>query len=105
MARQNKSKNSRLDFLPNRANKYAIRRFTVGTASILIGSILFLGTNQNEAKAAEASSTSDQVGATAGQGEASTNNAVETGTGEVPENNTEEATKQSAGEALESNTE
>ncbi|WP_241519752.1 YSIRK-type signal peptide-containing protein, partial [Staphylococcus felis] len=26
-----------MDFLPNRANQYAIRRFTVGTASILIG--------------------------------------------------------------------
>ncbi|REH90366.1 hypothetical protein DOS68_06040, partial [Staphylococcus felis] len=32
-----KTTKSRMDFLPNRANQYAIRRFTVGTASILIG--------------------------------------------------------------------
>lgn len=27
----------RMDFLPNKMNKYSIRRFTVGTASILVG--------------------------------------------------------------------
>ncbi|PTJ11422.1 lectin-like domain-containing protein [Staphylococcus simulans] len=42
----------RLDFLPNLRNRYSIRRFTVGTASILIGSLLFLG-HSGEAKAAE----------------------------------------------------
>ncbi|WP_412519850.1 lectin-like domain-containing protein [Staphylococcus simulans] len=42
----------KLDFLPNLRNRYSIRRFTVGTASILIGSLLFLGHN-GEAKAAE----------------------------------------------------
>uniref|UniRef100_UPI0015CEFC7C YSIRK-type signal peptide-containing protein n=1 Tax=Nosocomiicoccus ampullae TaxID=489910 RepID=UPI0015CEFC7C len=40
----------RMDFLPNRLNKYSIRKFTVGTASILIGSLVFLG---HDAKAAE----------------------------------------------------
>ncbi|UEX90156.1 SdrD B-like domain-containing protein [Staphylococcus ratti] len=39
-------------FLPNRQNKYSIRKFTVGTASILLGSLLLLGTH-DEAKAAE----------------------------------------------------
>ncbi|MGV3213739.1 lectin-like domain-containing protein [Staphylococcus simulans] len=42
----------KLDFLPNLRNRYSIRRFTVGTASILIGSLLFLG-HSGEAKAAE----------------------------------------------------
>lgn len=31
-----KKSNKRLDFLPNRQNKYSIRKFTVGTASILV---------------------------------------------------------------------
>ncbi|REI28098.1 hypothetical protein DOS79_06980, partial [Staphylococcus felis] len=33
----------RLDFLPNKNNKYSIRKFTIGTASILIGSTLVFG--------------------------------------------------------------
>ncbi|HHW7840620.1 TPA: lectin-like domain-containing protein [Staphylococcus aureus] len=44
--------NKRVDFLSNRLNKYSIRKFTVGTASILIGSLMYLGTQQ-EAEAAE----------------------------------------------------
>lgn len=48
----------KLDFLPNLRNRYSIRRFTVGTAYILIGSLLFLGHN-GEAKAAE--STNDNT--------------------------------------------
>ncbi|WP_371440750.1 YSIRK-type signal peptide-containing protein, partial [Nosocomiicoccus sp. HMSC067E10] len=46
----------KLDFLPNRLNKYSIRKFTVGTASILIGSLVFLG---HDAKAAEDETASD----------------------------------------------
>ncbi|WP_168162126.1 Ig-like domain-containing protein, partial [Nosocomiicoccus sp. HMSC067E10] len=45
----------KLDFLPNKLNKYSIRKFTVGTASILIGSLIFLG---NDASAAEANDNS-----------------------------------------------
>ncbi|WP_213407669.1 YSIRK-type signal peptide-containing protein, partial [Staphylococcus pettenkoferi] len=30
-------------FLPNKLNKYAIRKFTVGTASLLIGTTLVFG--------------------------------------------------------------
>ena len=44
----------KLDFLPNLKNKYSIRKFTVGTASILLGTLLFLG--QNDAQAAEETS-------------------------------------------------
>ena len=36
-----KKNNKRLDFLPNIQNKYSIRKFTVGTASILVSSLLF----------------------------------------------------------------
>ncbi|WP_271399498.1 Ig-like domain-containing protein [Staphylococcus nepalensis] len=39
-------------FLPNRLNKYAIRKFTVGTASLLIGATLVFGVS-NEAQADE----------------------------------------------------
>ncbi|MDE9830795.1 lectin-like domain-containing protein, partial [Staphylococcus delphini] len=45
-------KPKRLDFLPNKLNKYSIRKFTIGTASILIGSLLYLGI-QNQADASE----------------------------------------------------
>ncbi|WP_341775193.1 SdrD B-like domain-containing protein, partial [Staphylococcus hyicus] len=41
-----------LDFLPNKQNKYAIRKYTVGTTSILLGAFLLLGTD-DEAQAAE----------------------------------------------------
>lgn len=42
----------RHDFLPNKLNKYSIRKYTVGTTSILVGSILFLG-HYAQAQAAE----------------------------------------------------
>ena len=32
--------NKRLDFISNKLNKYSIRKFTVGTASILVGATL-----------------------------------------------------------------
>ena len=53
---RNKKRKGRLDFLPNRQNKYSIRRFTVGTASILIGATLIFGAN-SDAKAAEDTET------------------------------------------------
>ena len=54
--------------IANRNNKYSIRRFTVGTASILIGATLLFGAS-HDAKAAEEDSSSvsvdgkDQAGA------------------------------------------
>ncbi|PNZ30187.1 hypothetical protein CD137_05475, partial [Staphylococcus petrasii] len=48
--------NKKVDFLPNRLNKYSIRKFTVGTASILVGASLVFGVSE-EAHAAE--NTSD----------------------------------------------
>ncbi|EON85347.1 Ser-Asp rich fibrinogen-binding, bone sialoprotein-binding protein [Staphylococcus epidermidis 36-1] len=37
--------------IANKSNKYAIRKFTVGTASIVIGATLLFGLGHNEAKA------------------------------------------------------
>ena len=55
-----KKNNKRLDFLPNIQNKYSIRKFTVGTASILVSSLLFLGISNNAS-----ASTEDPVAETA----------------------------------------
>ncbi|MGV3244917.1 YPDG domain-containing protein [Staphylococcus sp. 11262D007BW] len=53
MRDKKKPSSRRLDFLPNRFNQYSIRKFTVGTASILIGATLIFGINTEDAKAAE----------------------------------------------------
>ncbi|QIH79280.1 YSIRK-type signal peptide-containing protein [Macrococcoides canis] len=44
----------KMNFLANKQNKYSIRKFTVGTTSILIGSLMFLGSEGN-VRAAEVS--------------------------------------------------
>ncbi|EEK11562.1 YSIRK-type signal peptide-containing protein, partial [Staphylococcus hominis] len=49
--------NKKVDFLSNKLNKYSIRKFTVGTASILVGATLIFGSGQEEAKAAESDQT------------------------------------------------
>ena len=43
--------NKRLDFISNKLNKYSIRKFTVGTTSILVGATLIFGHADDEAKA------------------------------------------------------
>lgn len=45
----------------NRKNRYSIRKFTVGTASIIIGATLLFGAGQ-DAKAAEEDGYSQEVG-------------------------------------------
>lgn len=55
-----KRKQKRLDFLPNKQNKYSIRKFTVGTASILVGATLIFGAGHDEAKAAETNQTESE---------------------------------------------
>ncbi|WFF55887.1 YSIRK-type signal peptide-containing protein [Staphylococcus haemolyticus] len=42
--------NKRLDFISNKLNKYSIRKFTVGTASILVGATLIFGHADDESK-------------------------------------------------------
>ncbi|MGW7872683.1 Ig-like domain-containing protein [Staphylococcus xylosus] len=56
-------------FLPNRLNKYSIRKFTVGTASLLIGATLVMGIG-NEAKADELDSITTDDGSAKDKGEA-----------------------------------
>ncbi|MHD0396602.1 Rib/alpha-like domain-containing protein [Staphylococcus simulans] len=51
-------------FLPDRRNKYSIRKFTVGTASILVGASLLFGIETQDAQAAEQSTTSTENAAT-----------------------------------------
>ena len=46
----------KIRLLPNKMNKYSIRRFSVGTASILVGTTLLFGIG-NEAHAAEGDQT------------------------------------------------
>ncbi len=41
--RYEEKRGMKLDFIPNRLNKYSIRKFTVGTASILVGATLLFG--------------------------------------------------------------
>lgn len=45
-----KKPNRRLDFLPNVQNKYSIRKFTVGAASILVGATLIFGQGRKKQK-------------------------------------------------------
>ncbi|MDU0476913.1 Ig-like domain-containing protein [Staphylococcus chromogenes] len=91
-----KKSNKRLDFLPNRQNKYSIRKFTVGTASILVGAILLFGA-QNDAQAEEtpadsASSTTETKALDVSPVEASTVEVAPTAPTETTEATTTEAT-------------
>ncbi|WP_281183368.1 Rib/alpha-like domain-containing protein, partial [Staphylococcus schleiferi] len=54
-------KSRKLDFLPNVNNRYSIRKFTVGTASILLGVTLIFGASNDEAKAAEKEGATENV--------------------------------------------
>ncbi|WP_425255316.1 lectin-like domain-containing protein, partial [Mammaliicoccus sciuri] len=59
MRKKPRSSKGKLDFIPNRLNKYSIRKFTVGTASILVGATLLFGIGE-EAKADEQQNNSVQ---------------------------------------------
>ncbi len=54
-----KQPNRRLDFLPNKQNKYSIRKFTVGTASILVGATFMFGLSHDAQAAEEQTSSTD----------------------------------------------
>ncbi|MFO3719214.1 SdrD B-like domain-containing protein [Staphylococcus felis] len=91
-----KTTKSRMDFLPNRANRYAIRRFTVGTASILIGATLVLGVH-HDAQAAEEDSTSlNSENSDATQSETSSVESPETQTTEQSVEKTQEVPTEEA---------
>lgn len=81
---------NRQGFLPNRLNKYSIRKFTVGTASLLIGATLVMGVG-NEAQADELDSITSDNASTKDKGEALDINDIKS----VEENNsTEEKTEE-----------
>ncbi|PNZ30376.1 hypothetical protein CD122_00810, partial [Staphylococcus rostri] len=64
MANKKTTNSKRFDFLPNKQNKYSIRKFTVGTASILVGATLVFGA-YNDAQAEELDSkTTEEAAAT-----------------------------------------
>ncbi|MGG7045082.1 SdrD B-like domain-containing protein, partial [Staphylococcus aureus] len=48
-----KTATNRKGMIPNRLNKFSIRKYSVGTASILVGTTLIFGLGNQEAKAAE----------------------------------------------------
>ncbi|HHU6751031.1 TPA: Rib/alpha-like domain-containing protein [Staphylococcus pseudintermedius] len=54
----NKSKEKQFNFLSKRQNRYVIRRFSAGIASVLVGTALFLSMHTSEASAAEQNQTS-----------------------------------------------
>ncbi|MEJ7422041.1 YSIRK-type signal peptide-containing protein, partial [Staphylococcus haemolyticus] len=101
-----KKSNKRLDFLPNINNKYSIRKFTVGTASILVGATLIFGVAHDEAKAAEDTKTEEGVTSNSNESAQSSSETANTGvetteqaTAEQPTteaSSTEESTKEEA---------
>nr|WP_290463637.1 YSIRK-type signal peptide-containing protein [Staphylococcus aureus] len=54
--------NKRVDLLSKRLKKYSIRKVTIGTASILVGSTLIFGIGSGEAKADEKVYTNNENG-------------------------------------------
>lgn len=96
-------KSKRLDFLPNIYNKYSIRKFTVGTASILLGSTLIFGIN-HDAEAAEnentteAAQTSNVTGETEQFVQSSNSNSNEVNQVKSEKTNTAETVKEQVSE-------
>ncbi|MDU0445446.1 YSIRK-type signal peptide-containing protein, partial [Staphylococcus haemolyticus] len=87
----------KLDFLPNRANRYSIRKFTVGTASILVGTFLYFGVQNvnNDVQAAEDSTTSQQGTAEDESEDSASENSGNTDVSNSEENNTASSTTES----------
>lgn len=84
--RDNKKAITKKGMISNRLNKFSIRKYTVGTASILVGTTLIFGLGNQEAKAAENTSTEN-----AKQDEASTSDNKEV-VSETENNSTTENT-------------
>ncbi|WP_390894808.1 Rib/alpha-like domain-containing protein, partial [Staphylococcus haemolyticus] len=92
-----KKSNKRLDFLPNRLNKYSIRKFTVGTASILVGATLIFGAGHDVAKAAETNQTESGKNQTDSDApEEDTSNQTNTSQNEISQENSTQETSVSA---------
>ncbi|PHK50122.1 Rib/alpha-like domain-containing protein [Staphylococcus edaphicus] len=94
----------RLDFLSNKLNKYSIRKFTVGTASILVGATLLFGLS-NQAEAQENSTNTTELDqenteAETNQGKETLDNTEASPSKEVAEN-AEEPTSNEVPESIE----
>ncbi|HGN7110126.1 TPA: YSIRK-type signal peptide-containing protein [Staphylococcus aureus] len=97
--------NKRVDFLSNRLNKYSIRKFTIGTASILVGSTLIFGIGSGEAKADEKVYTNNENGTKSKHEKSEVESAPEAkATESVQETNkVESAQQQDKGKSVEAN--
>ncbi|MEB6837324.1 SdrD B-like domain-containing protein, partial [Staphylococcus simulans] len=92
-------------FDARRQNKYSIRRFTVGTASIIVGATLLFGIG-NEARAAEGTtdSTGNQTSGSSTSDPASQPTEDAAPTQETQTNTTDQSTDQSVDQPVESTT-
>src|SRR5690625_3789446 len=99
-------KETHLEFLTNRKNKYSIRKFSVGAASIMVGSLIFLspqvGAEENDAEEASVEESAEEAAA-----EQTEEPAAEESTEEasVEENAEETAAEQTEEPAAEESTE
>src|SRR5699024_6804999 len=87
----------KMDFLSNKLNKYSIRKFTVGTASILVGATLLFGLS-NETEAQEKSTNSTDIEAVHNDNQVSKEEAPEEATAEEKASGSEVASKEEAPE-------
>ena len=67
----------RIDYLSNKQNKYSIRRFTVGTTSVIVGATILFGIGNHQAQASEQSNDTTQSSKNNASAD-SENNTIET---------------------------
>src|SRR5699024_9167304 len=99
-------KETHLEFLTNRKNKYSIRKFSVGAASIMVGSLIFLspqvGAEENDAEEASVEESAEEAAAEQTEEPAAEERTEEAS---VEENSEETAAEQTEEPAAEERTE
>ncbi|HFG8911347.1 TPA: MSCRAMM family adhesin clumping factor ClfB, partial [Staphylococcus argenteus] len=73
----------RIDYLSNKQNKYSIRRFTVGTTSVIVGATILFGIGNHQAHASEKSNDTTQSSTNNASADSEKNKMIET-----PQSNT-----------------
>lgn len=68
----------RIDYLSNKQNKYSIRRFTVGTTSVIVGATILFGIGNHQAQASEQSNDTTQSSKNNASADSEKNNTIET---------------------------
>ncbi|MEI1787788.1 MSCRAMM family adhesin clumping factor ClfB, partial [Staphylococcus aureus] len=68
----------RIDYLSNKQNKYSIRRFTVGTTSVIVGATILFGIGNHQAQASEQSNDTTQSSKNNASADSEKNNMIET---------------------------